>query len=94
MAIMMIMSWEGATTDQYEQARTRVNWEGDVPRGAIAHFCSHDGKGLRITDICESGEDFQRFVDERLMPATQEIGIPGQPNVEIYPLHAKFTPGL
>ena len=94
MAVMMIMNWSGITTDQYEQAREKVNWETDTPKGAIAHFAAHDGKGMRITDIWESGDDFQSFVDSRLTPAVTEIGIQGQPDVEIYPLHAQFTPGL
>ena len=94
MAVMMIMNWSGVTTEQYEQARGKVKWESNTPKGAIAHFAAHDGKGMRITDIWDSGEDFQSFVDNRLIPAVAEIGIEGQPDVEIYPLHAKFTPGL
>jgi len=94
MAVMMIMEWPGVSLDQYDQARSKVDWEGNTPDGAIAHFCAHDGKGLRITDIWESGDHFQRFVDGRLTPVVQELGITTQPNVEIHPLHAKFTPGL
>ena len=43
MAVMMIMNWSGVTTDQYEQARGKVKWESNTPKGAIADFAAHDG---------------------------------------------------
>jgi hypothetical protein len=54
------------------------------------HVTAHDGKGLRITDVWESPEAFQAFVNDRLTPATSAMGLPGPPNVEIYPLHDMF----
>ncbi len=92
MAVVMNMEWPGVTSAQYEQARKMVNWEGNVPSGAQFHVAAFNDKGLCITDIWDSAEDFQRFVDQRLTPATQKIGIQGQPNVEILPVHAIFAP--
>ena len=93
MAIQMIMRWDGVTQEQYDEARKIVNWEGDAPTGAIHHVASFDGKGARITDVWESAEDFQRFVDELLTPGVEKVGIKGEPQVEIYPAHAVFAPG-
>lgn len=87
MAIMMIMTWEGVSLEQYDEAKRIVNWEDEPAEGGVLHVTAHDGKGLRITDVWESAEAFQAFVDDRLMPATAELGLPGQPSVEIYPLH-------
>jgi hypothetical protein len=42
--------------------------------------------------LWDTGDDFNRFVDSRLMPAVQEIGIEGRPNVEIHEAHAIFAP--
>jgi hypothetical protein len=92
MAVVMIMEWEGVTPEQYEQARDLVNWEGDVPPGGMFHVAAFDGNGLRVTDLWESAEDFQRFAESRLMPGVQQLGIQGQPRVEIYPIHRTFTP--
>jgi hypothetical protein len=55
---------------------------------------SRGDKGLRITDVWESSEDFQGFVERRLMPAVKQLGIPGEPRVQIYPLHQLFSPDL
>lgn len=90
MAIMMIMTWKGATLDQYEDAKRIVDWENDPPVGGRMHATAHDGEALRITDVWNSAEEFQAFVNDRLMPGVAEVGIPGQPDVEIYPLHDLF----
>jgi hypothetical protein len=94
MAVAMIMRWAGVTPEQYEAARSLVNWEGDLPPGAIFHVCAFDEEGLRVTDVWERAEDFQAFVESRLMPGVQQLGIQGQPEVEILPVHRMFTPGF
>jgi len=92
MRISMFMRWEGVTLDQYDQVRDSVDWEGNVPDGTVLHICSHDGDALRVTDVWESAEDFNNFVKDRLMPGVKEVGIEGEPYIEIYPLHALFVP--
>ncbi len=87
MAIMMIMKWEGVSLDQYEEAKRLVRWEEDRPIGGKLHLTAHDGTGLRITDVWDSAEAFQAFVDDRLTPAIMQIGIQQAPDVEVYPLH-------
>jgi len=95
MPVVMYMEWDGVEPSQYDEARNRVNWEGDPPPGAILHVPWFVSGGLRVTDVWESGEDFQRFVDQRLMPAVTEIGIEGQPRVDIQPLHSRvFAPAI
>lgn len=92
MAIVMNMEWDGITTEQYDQVRKLVNWEGDAPAGGMYHVAATTEKGLRITDVWESAEQFQDFVNKRLMPGVQQLGIPGEPRVEVYPVHAIFAP--
>jgi hypothetical protein len=94
MAIMMLMEWDGIGVEEYEKARKHVNWEGDVPPGGIVHVAAFTDNGLRVTDVWESAEAFQKFVDERLMPGPKVLGLPGEPRVEIFPAHAVFAPGF
>ncbi len=94
MRIVMVMKWDGITPDQYEKLRTNVNWEGNKPHGAIFHVAGFHDNAIRVTDIWKSAEDFNNFVEIRLMPGTAAIGIQGQPHVEIFPVHAIFNPGL
>jgi hypothetical protein len=94
MAVVMLMEWDGVTLEQYEAARKLVNWEGNPPEGGMFHVAAITDSGLRVTDLWQSAEAFQSFVEQRLMPGVQQIGIPGQPRVEIYPVHALFTPAF
>jgi len=94
MAVMMQMTWEGIGTEEYEAARNHVNWEGDVPPGAMFHVVAVTDNGVRVTDVWESAESFDAFVRDRLMPGVQELGIPGQPRVEILSAHRIFAPAF
>ena len=94
MAVMMIMKWGGVSLDEYEKVRKIVDWDNNLPVGGILHVAAHDGSGLRITDVWESPESFQTFVETRLTPAVQQAGITSQPEVEVYPAHNVFTPGF
>lgn len=90
----MIMKWEGVTPDQYEAIRKTINWEGNIPKGAVFHVAAFEKNGIRVTDIWESENEFNDFVQTRLMPGTAAAGIKGQPQVEILPAHAIFVPAL
>jgi hypothetical protein len=92
MALMMLMEWDGLGVEEYEAARNHVNWEGDVPPGAIFHVMAATENSVRVVDVWESTEASQRFVETRLMPGAQELGLPAAPRVEILPAHAIFAP--
>jgi hypothetical protein len=84
MRTVMIMKWDGLTSAQYDQLRKSVNWEGNTPKGAVFH----------VTDIWESADEFNNFVQNRLMPGVAALGIKTQPQVELFPVHAIFVPAL
>ena len=90
MAVVMIMHWPEVGRDQYEEARRKVNWEGEQPDGAVSHVAWFEGDGFHVLDVWDSEADFNRFVEQRLMPVVKEIGIDGEPNVRFAPLHAQF----
>jgi len=86
MAIVMQMHWLGVTPAQYDEVRDLVNWEGDIPGGAVLHVAWFDD-GLRVWDVWESPDAFERFATERLLPGVAEIGVVGEPMVTIAPCH-------
>jgi hypothetical protein len=94
MRTVMLMEWAGVTPEQYDAARDLVNWEGNVPDGAVFHVAAFSDRGLHVTDVWESSEDFQRFVQTRLMPGVQQLGIQGEPKVELHPVHGLFAPAF
>ena len=92
MATVMNMHWPEITRDQYEQARREVRWETNVPKGAKYHVAWFGGDGFHALDLWDSQADFERFSQERLMPALQRLGFQGQPRVEFAAAHAIFAP--
>jgi len=92
MSSVMVMKWDGLTASQYDAVRKLFNWEGNPPKGAILHISGFTKKALRVTDIWESKEAFNEFLQNRVMPAVKQIGIQGQPKVKFFPLHALFVP--
>jgi hypothetical protein len=78
MAIAMVQDFkvdpDDRSTDNYDGVKERLNVEADPPAGMILHTAGFTGTGLfRIFDVWESEEAWQRFHDERLMPAVQPV---------------------
>ena len=92
MAVVMRMSWPEVTPEQYDQARELVGWEVAEADGGLFHVAYFDEEGFKATDVWESPEHFQSFVDNRLTPGIQQIGIEGEPNVTFAPVHRYFIP--
>ena len=92
MPVVMNMRWMGVTPEQYDGIRQLVDWEGNQPPGGMHHVAWFDSAGLRVVDLWETADAFQQFVDERLMPGVAQVGIQGEPEVEIQPVHAIYAP--
>ena len=92
MATVMVMHWPEVTKDQYEQARREVKWETETPTGAKYHVSWFADDGLHVVDVWDKQSDFETFVQQRLGPAAQRIGIQGQPKVSFGEVHAIYAP--
>ena len=90
----MLMKWDGITPAQYENLRKSVNWEGNIPNGAVFHVAGFGNNAIHVTDIWESTQEMNDFIQKRLMPEVMKIGIKSQPTVETFPVHAIFVPAL
>lgn len=95
MAIHLFVRGDGLTKDIYENARKEVNWEGNPPPGLILHTVSFDNSGnLRVADIWESEDQWNNFLNTRLMPFMQKAKVPPL-RTEIFPIHnINALPGL
>ena len=92
MAVVVRMDWPEVTPEQYQQAREQVDWERDVPKGAIFHVAFSDDDGFKVVDVWESASDFEAFVESRLRPVVEKLGIEADPKVDIQPALATFNP--
>lgn len=95
MAVAVVMDFEGATLDQYDQVIEKMGFtpSGNGPPGALFHWVAQTGDGLRVVDAWETREQFQRFADEQIGPYTREVGIPAPPAVTFHEIHNYLTAG-
>ena len=93
MAVAVVQEWRQDGTDRsttnYDALRARLR-EGDPIDGLLVHAAGFFGEGFRIFEVWESREQFQRFVDDRLMPLVGQIGAgeAPQPETSVYELHS------
>ncbi len=94
MSTIMLMHWPELSKEHYEQAQKEVSWERDVPQGAKFHIAWFGEDGFHVLDLWESRQDFERFMDQRVKPVLQKIGVQGQPQVQYAEAHAVFAPNI
>jgi hypothetical protein len=68
------------SSQQYDDVIKRLDAAGaGSPQGRIFHVAFGDPKALRVSDIWDTHENFERF-GQTLMPILQEAGVdPGEP---------------
>jgi len=87
MPVVMNLKWDGVTPQQYDETCDLVQWETDAPPGGIFHVAWFEDGGLRVLDVWETPDQFQAFVETRLTPGTNKVGMEGEPQVTISPAH-------
>ena len=89
MPVAIEMDFEGATLEQYERTMELMGLEngGQAPPGALFHWAAETDSGLRVVDVWESRETFDRFAEEHIGPKTAEAGIEGPPAMTFHDVH-------
>jgi hypothetical protein len=97
MAIAVKLDIPGGTREQYEQVNQNAfgNLQGPsepIP-GLIIHTAGATTDGWRIFDVWESKHDFEQFMNDVIMPATEGLDMPQIPP-EVYELTAVVGAGV
>jgi hypothetical protein len=93
MAIGLRLKITGGTQEQYDALHAHMGIDGDPPEGLIFHAAGPIDEGWGVIDFWESREDFDRFRENRLMPAFGALGDQapdGPPDIKEFPVH-NFT---
>jgi hypothetical protein len=88
----MSLRWKGVTPEQYDAVRKIIDWDNHPIDGDLFHIAAFKDGELRVVDLWESPETFERFGEERLKPALAEAGLDGEPEIELYPAHNVYSP--
>jgi hypothetical protein len=95
MAVAVVLEFEGATPDQYDQVIERMGFApgGAGAPGSLFHWVTATDDGIRVTDVWESREQFEKFAEEQIGPHTAAVGIPNPPQVTFHEVHNHLTSG-
>ena len=74
--------------------RPIVRWESDPPDGLIFHVAWFRDGGITVVDVWESKAQNDDFMQNRLGPGIQQIGLAGQPETKWFDAHAYFDPAV
>lgn len=88
MAVAIEMWFKGATGEQYDKVIELMGLnDGNTPPGAIFHWVSTTDDGLRVVDVWESKDVFDRFSEEQIGPFSQQAGITEPPEMTYRDVH-------
>ena len=91
-AVAVQVDFNGMTLDQYDEVIKRMGFE---PRGggheALFHWVAKTPDGIRVTDVWENKEDFEKFAEEKIGPITQEVGVEAPPEIQYFDVHNYLT---
>src|SRR5437870_7930773 len=93
MAVGIVLAFEGATLDQYDQILEKMGLSpgGATPPGALFHWVAQTDNGLRVTDVWRDRETFERFAEEQIGPYSAEVGITNPPQTSFFDVHNYLT---
>ena len=75
MAISVVAQVEDLTAEEDAALLAALDLDSSPPAGAtIIRMAGPQGGGRRITGVWDSETDYERFRDNRLMPALRDLG--------------------
>ena len=95
MAIAVQLDFNGATLEQYDEVIAKMGFEpdGHGAPGGLFHWVTQTADGIRVTDVWESSEIFERFAQEQIGPLTAAVGLTSPPRITYYDVHNYLTAG-
>jgi hypothetical protein len=91
MAVAITMHWPGLTSDQYDAVMGRLGLDANPPAGAVLHVASETDHGIDLFDVWQTEQAFSSFLEQRWLPVVSELGITGEPQITIVPLHNLYA---
>jgi hypothetical protein len=96
MAVAIQMDFDGGTLEQYDEICRKMGLKpkGPGPAGAISHFATTTDSGLRVVDVWETKEQFEKFAQDQIGPFSAEVGMTAPPQLQFFEVHNYFTPAV
>ena len=94
MTVVSTLDVSDLTAPEYRAVMDELGVEQRPERGIYLHLTTPTEFGYRIVEIWDNKENFDRFVQRRLVPANKAIGLERATDITVTPLHNFFGPRL
>jgi hypothetical protein len=95
MAVAVLVELHGIDLEDYDRVGAALGYAPGGPGapGGLFHWVTKTDAGIRVTDVWQDKQTFERFVAERLTPAFKEAGVDAQPQITFFDVHNYLTAG-
>jgi hypothetical protein len=94
MTVVSTLDVIGLTASEYRVVMDELGVEQRPEGGIYLHLTTPTDFGYRIVEIWDEKDRFDRFVEHRLAPANEAIGLDRSTEITVTPLHNLFAPRL
>jgi hypothetical protein len=94
MTVVSTLDVTGLTASEYRAVMDELGVEQRPEGGIYLHLTTPIAFGYRIVEIWDEKDNFDRFVEGRLAPANEAIGLDHSTEITVTPLHNLFAPRL
>jgi hypothetical protein len=94
MTVVSTLDVHGLTAREYRGVMDELGVEAQPEPGIYLHLTTPIELGFRVVEIWDEKEGFDRFVEQRLAPAGEAVGLQREMTIAVTPLHNFFAPRL
>jgi hypothetical protein len=94
MTVVTTLDVDGLTAPEYRAVMDELGVEERAEPGIYLHLATPLESGFRIVEIWDHKEGFDRFLEARLTPAGEAVGVQRETAITVEPLHNFFAPRL
>jgi hypothetical protein len=94
MTVVTTLDITDLTAAEYRAVLDELGVETRPESGIYLHLTTPTDFGFRIVEIWDQKEGFDRFLENRMGPATEAVGMNRPTEITVTPLHNFFAPRL
>jgi hypothetical protein len=92
--VVSTLDVHGLTVQEYRAVMDELGVETRPEGGIYLHLTTRTDFGFRVVEIWDEREGFDRFMERRLAPASEAVGLEREMTIAVTPLHNFFAPRL
>ena len=94
MTVVSTLDLTGLTANEYRAVMDELGVEARPEGGIYLHLTTPAEFGFRVVEVWDEKEGFDRFLEQRLVPASVAVGVEREMTITVTPLHNFFAPRL